>query len=129
MVRIGVLALQGAFSEHEQALQRCSGVTKVIQVRTADDLNPSSLDGLIIPGGESTTMVIAAQRLGLWHPLCHWISLKKPTMVLFYILYIILNVILAFIFRALVPDSFLWPTKSCIKKKVDSRHLAVFLSQ
>jgi 5'-phosphate synthase pdxT subunit len=51
-MRIGVLALQGAFREHIQKLTRL-GVTAV-EVRLPEDL--AGLDGLIIPGGESTTI-------------------------------------------------------------------------
>ena len=49
---IGVLALQGAFAAHEHALSNCGVNTR--QVRVAEDL--VALDGLVIPGGESTTM-------------------------------------------------------------------------
>jgi 5'-phosphate synthase pdxT subunit len=50
--KIGILALQGAFIEHEQALIKCGA--EPVEVRTAADVNKVS--GLIIPGGESTTM-------------------------------------------------------------------------
>lgn len=49
---IGVLALQGAFEEHEQCLRAVGCSTK--QVRTPDDLQ--GLDGIVLPGGESTAM-------------------------------------------------------------------------
>jgi len=51
-IRVGVLALQGAFIEHVEMLKSLG--VKAVEVRTAKDLN--GLDGLIIPGGESTTM-------------------------------------------------------------------------
>lgn len=50
--KVGVLALQGDFEAHCRALQRAGA--EGVEVRTASDLE--SLDGLIIPGGESTTM-------------------------------------------------------------------------
>lgn len=50
--RIGVLALQGAFIEHQDALTRLG--CEVVKARTPQDI--SSIDGLIIPGGESTTI-------------------------------------------------------------------------
>lgn len=50
--KIGILALQGAFIEHEQALIKCGA--DPVEVRTAADVK--KVDGLIIPGGESTTM-------------------------------------------------------------------------
>ncbi len=51
--RIGVLALQGDFEAHQKALERAGAVP--FEVRCAADLE--SLDGLILPGGESTTML------------------------------------------------------------------------
>lgn len=51
-MKIGILALQGAFREHEQALGRLGSET--VQVRREHDLE--GIDGLIIPGGESTTI-------------------------------------------------------------------------
>ncbi|NWF68490.1 MAG: pyridoxal 5'-phosphate synthase glutaminase subunit PdxT [Chloroflexi bacterium] len=64
-MNIGVLALQGAFIEHEAVL-RALGAT-VTQVRLAADLEP--LDGLVIPGGESTTIGKLATNFGLMQPL------------------------------------------------------------
>lgn len=52
-MKIGVLALQGDFVRHRQALERC-GATAV-EVRKPEELD--DLDGLIIPGGESTTLL------------------------------------------------------------------------
>ncbi|WP_319402523.1 pyridoxal 5'-phosphate synthase glutaminase subunit PdxT [uncultured Anaeromusa sp.] len=51
-MKIGVLALQGAFREHKQMLERCGA--KVCEVRKAAELE--GLDGLVLPGGESTTI-------------------------------------------------------------------------
>lgn len=64
-MNIGVLALQGDFIEHVGALQSI-GVTPSL-VRLPDDL--SGLDGLIIPGGESTTIGKLAEAFGLIGPL------------------------------------------------------------
>lgn len=50
--KIGVLALQGAFIEHQDSLKKCG--VESFQIRTKDDLD--KIDGLIIPGGESTTI-------------------------------------------------------------------------
>lgn len=50
--RIGVLALQGAFREHRFALESLGA--EVVEVRKSSELD--QIDGLIIPGGESTTM-------------------------------------------------------------------------
>lgn len=52
-MKIGVLALQGAFREHCQAIVRCGGV-EAVEIRNANELD--EVDGLILPGGESTTI-------------------------------------------------------------------------
>lgn len=49
---IGVLALQGAFREHRRMLERCGA--KAAEIRKPEELD--EIDGLIIPGGESTTI-------------------------------------------------------------------------
>jgi 5'-phosphate synthase pdxT subunit len=59
--RIGVLALQGAFREHAQMLRRLDA--DVVEVRLPEDL--AGLDGLVIPGGESTTIMHLARLYGL----------------------------------------------------------------
>ncbi|HEX9044595.1 MAG TPA: pyridoxal 5'-phosphate synthase glutaminase subunit PdxT [Candidatus Limnocylindrales bacterium] len=64
-MKIGVLALQGAFIEHVQTL-RAIGVEPV-EVRLPEDLE--GLSGLIIPGGESTTMRKLIDRWGLRRPI------------------------------------------------------------
>ena len=55
-MKIGILALQGAFEEHEKVLEKL-GVASV-EIRNLDDFqqHQSDLSGLIMPGGESTTM-------------------------------------------------------------------------
>lgn len=65
MTRVGVLALQGDVREHLQILERL-GVDGV-EVKHADQLG--SIDALIIPGGESTTIGKMAVRFGLLEPL------------------------------------------------------------
>jgi len=59
--RIGVLALQGAFREHARILRRLDA--EVVEVRLPGDLQ--GLDGLVIPGGESTTITKLAVSSGL----------------------------------------------------------------
>ena len=61
VTKIGVLALQGAFLEHRQMLERC-GVESG-EVRTVEHLD--GIDGLILPGGESTTIGKLMHRYGL----------------------------------------------------------------
>jgi pyridoxal 5'-phosphate synthase pdxT subunit len=58
---IGVLAVQGAFREHVKALEACNARTRL--VRLPEDLK--GLDGLVMPGGESTTMTMLMERMGL----------------------------------------------------------------
>jgi pyridoxal 5'-phosphate synthase pdxT subunit len=60
-LHIGVLALQGDFREHVTALSKLGA--DVVEVRLPEDLD--GLDGLVIPGGESTTMMRLAQLYGL----------------------------------------------------------------
>lgn len=62
---IGVLALQGGFEAHERMLRALGAATR--EVRVAADLD--GLDGLVIPGGESTTMTLGIAREGLAEPL------------------------------------------------------------
>ena len=55
MTKIGILALQGAFAEHEQVL-KVLGV-ETVQIRNRQDWEAhADLDGLILPGGVSTVM-------------------------------------------------------------------------
>jgi 5'-phosphate synthase pdxT subunit len=58
---VGVLGMQGAYREHLRALAAVAARTRL--VRTPEDL--VDLDGLVIPGGESTTMQILLERMGL----------------------------------------------------------------
>ena len=64
-MKIGVLALQGDFSEHIAMLKRLN--VEASEVRLPDHLN--GLDGLIIPGGESTTIGKLAVAYNLMEPL------------------------------------------------------------
>ncbi|MDZ7373822.1 MAG: pyridoxal 5'-phosphate synthase glutaminase subunit PdxT [candidate division KSB1 bacterium] len=64
-MRIGVLALQGDFERHQQALQRL-GIETVL-VRKPGQL--LGCDGLVLPGGESTTFVRLMREAELWEPL------------------------------------------------------------
>lgn len=61
---VGVLALQGAFKEHQAVLGALGATTR--PVRLPRDLE--GLDALVMPGGESTTMTILLERMGLWEP-------------------------------------------------------------
>lgn len=74
MVTIGVLALQGDVDEHMRALER-SGA-RALRVRRADELE--QIEGLIIPGGESTTMSKLLTSFGLFEPLAQRIRSGLP---------------------------------------------------
>jgi len=65
MMRIGVLALQGAFAEHVAVLHAIG--VEAVEVRLPEHLD--DVDGLIIPGGESTTMRRLIERWGLRRPI------------------------------------------------------------
>lgn len=65
MPRVGILALQGDYEAHAKAVERVGG--EAVEVRTAADLE--AVDGLIIPGGESTTMLKLLDIENLFEPL------------------------------------------------------------
>lgn len=65
MTTVGVLALQGDVREHRRALERVGA--DVHPVKTAADL--AGIEGLVIPGGESTTIGKLADRFGLLEPI------------------------------------------------------------
>jgi pyridoxal 5'-phosphate synthase pdxT subunit len=73
---IGVLALQGGFEAHAKALERLQVSSRA--VRTARDLE--GVDGLIIPGGESTTIGLGVEREGLAEPLVELVRSGKPVL-------------------------------------------------
>ncbi len=65
IMKIGIVALQGAFREHEEALERLG--VQAVEVRQPEDL--CGCDGLVLPGGETTTQRKLAQAYGLWDSL------------------------------------------------------------
>src|SRR5437870_12829534 len=73
MKRVGILALQGDFDAHAKAVER-AGADAVL-VRSTADLE--GLDGLIIPGGESTTMLKLLREENLMEPLRDF-GLRRP---------------------------------------------------
>lgn len=70
-MKIGILALQGDFAEHRAVLERLGAET--YQVRLAEHLD--GLDGLIIPGGESTTIGKLAVAYNLIEPIRNFAAL------------------------------------------------------
>lgn len=71
---IGVLALQGAFAEHLAALRALGAQAR--EVRLPEHL--AGLDGLILPGGESTTIGQLLEDFGLLEPLRDWARSGRP---------------------------------------------------
>ncbi|WP_102336503.1 pyridoxal 5'-phosphate synthase glutaminase subunit PdxT [Salimicrobium jeotgali] len=74
MTTIGVLALQGAFREHVRSVE-ASGATAVI-IKRKEQLE--TIDGLIIPGGESTTMRRLIDQYGFLEPIRAFANAGKP---------------------------------------------------
>lgn len=70
-MKIGVLALQGAVSEHVGYLEKAKGKLgidgEIVEVRTNCEL--SGLNGLVIPGGESTTLSLLMEKEGMFEKL------------------------------------------------------------
>jgi 5'-phosphate synthase pdxT subunit len=73
---VGVLALQGDFQAHTRMLRGLGA--DVREVRTPADLE--GLDGLVIPGGESTTMTLGIEREGLADPLRQLVADGTPVL-------------------------------------------------
>lgn len=76
-MRIGVLALQGAFIEHVKALQALG--VETVELRQLKDLE-QELDGLVLPGGESTVQGKLLHELGMYEPLREKISAGLPVL-------------------------------------------------
>ena len=75
-MKIGVLALQGDFEAHAKVLRSLGAEPR--EVRVPGDLE--DLDGLIIPGGESTTMALGVEREGLAEPLRRFARSGRPVL-------------------------------------------------
>ncbi|ANB55843.1 pyridoxal 5'-phosphate synthase, glutaminase subunit Pdx2 [Anoxybacillus sp. B7M1] len=74
MIKIGVLGLQGAVREHVQSIEACGAEAAVI--KKTEQLQ--EIDGLIIPGGESTTMRRLMDQYGFIMPLKEFAAQGKP---------------------------------------------------
>lgn len=73
-MKVGVLALQGAVAPHLKMIKACGA--EPVKVLDFESLN--SVDKLILPGGESTTMLKLIVLNSLWHPLLNFFK-TKPT--------------------------------------------------
>lgn len=74
---IGVLALQGAFAEHENALKKLGACWR--EIRNSSDLS-QPLEGLILPGGESTVQGKLLRDLNLLAPIRHMVQSGIPVL-------------------------------------------------
>jgi 5'-phosphate synthase pdxT subunit len=74
-LRVGVLALQGDFREHINALTHCQ--VEAVEIRRVSELE--KIDALIIPGGESTTIVSLAKTFEIFEPIKKRIASGMPT--------------------------------------------------
>jgi len=74
-LKIGILALQGAFIEHKHMLDRLK--VESFEIRQFADLE-KEMDGIILPGGESTVMLKLLQDLKMYHPLRNLILAGLP---------------------------------------------------
>ncbi len=75
-MRAGVLALQGGYAAHEAALRDVGA--DPVRVREPKDL--VGLDGIVFPGGESSTQLKLIDRFGLWGPLDAFVRAGHPTL-------------------------------------------------
>jgi 5'-phosphate synthase pdxT subunit len=73
---IGVLALQGGYAAHARVLTELGAAVR--EVRVPSDLE--GLDGLVLPGGESTTMTLGIEREGLAEPLRAFAGAGNPVL-------------------------------------------------
>ena len=76
MHKVGVLALQGASQRHAEALSALGA--HPVEVRTPEDL--SGVDGLVLPGGESTTMSRLLDLSGLFEPIAERLAGGMPAL-------------------------------------------------
>lgn len=75
-LRIGVLALQGGFEAHSRVLRSLGA--EPTEVRTPEDLD--GLDGLVIPGGESTTITMTLESSGLGAAIREFVGAEQPVL-------------------------------------------------
>lgn len=76
-MKVAVLALQGAFIEHEKVLQELG--VETVELRQASDLD-QSYDGLVLPGGESTVQGKLLRELGMFDTLQTQIREEMPVL-------------------------------------------------
>lgn len=77
MATIGVLAVQGAFIEHEKMLSSLGA--ECVELRSAEDLKKKP-DGLVLPGGESTVQRKLLMETGMYKPIKAWLDEGMPVL-------------------------------------------------
>ena len=78
MTKIAILCVQGSFFEHAKSLKTAyADSLDIIYLRNKADFVPE-IDGIIIPGGESTVMRCLTIKHGLWDILWNWVQSGKP---------------------------------------------------
>ena len=75
-MKVGVLALQGAFASHARCLRALGAEPR--EIRTSTQLD--AVDALVMPGGESTTMSMLLESSGLFDPLAERLAAGLPTL-------------------------------------------------
>lgn len=75
-MKVGVLALQGAFAAHARCLRALGAEAR--EVRTPEDL--AAVDALVLPGGESTTMSMLLESTALFDPIAERLRAGMPTL-------------------------------------------------
>lgn len=75
-VTVGILALQGGVAEHAALLERCGADVRLVKTPAGLD----GIDGLVLPGGESTTMTLGIEREGLREPLQAFALSGRPVL-------------------------------------------------
>lgn len=75
-VTVGILALQGGVAEHAALLERCGADVRLVKAPAGLD----GIDGLVLPGGESTTMTLGIEREGLREPLQAFVRSGRPVL-------------------------------------------------
>lgn len=78
MKQIGILALQGAFAEHKKAAQALGA--EAFEIRQKSDLTRNKIDGIILPGGESTVIGKLLRELDMFETLQKMIKNGMPVM-------------------------------------------------
>lgn len=76
-MKVGVLAVQGAFIEHEKVLEKLGA--QVVELRKKEDLE-QKIDRLVLPGGESTVQGKLIRELGMFEPLKEMIESGMPVL-------------------------------------------------